>query len=191
MLLSWTSDVSKPTPPEMSCITRGIARNLSSAIRQRERQYLEGFEGVWEGVGGGDTEWIVPQQPDGPFSLIFLELLLQKTKERRGKNAQLFLSPPISNSLISPRLPLPSFFISSYSFVHPSLANVSFLKKKKRRKNPLNPLERLLLLPLLRLTALLCFAQCRTFDVLISCSSPHPRLSYPSLGGPFISPRLV
>lgn len=47
----------------MSCITIGIARNLSSAIRQRERQYLEGVErvvvggvgvgGVCGGVGGG------------------------------------------------------------------------------------------------------------------------------------------
>lgn len=116
----------------MSCITRGIARNLSSAIRQRERQYLEGVWG-WEGIGGGDTEWIVPQQPDGPFSLIFLELLLQKTKERRRKNAQLFLPLPISNSLISSRLPLQSFFISSYSFVHPFLAD--FLKKEKKNSS--------------------------------------------------------
>lgn len=141
------------------------------------------------GVGGGDTEWIVPQQPDGPFSLIFLELLLQKTKERRGKNAQLFLSPPISNALISSRLPLPSFFISSYSFVHPSLADVSFYKKKK--KILLTPLHVFYCHPSSPLAALLCFARCRTFDVLISCSSPHPRLSYPSLGAPFISPLLV
>lgn len=35
----WAGDVSKP--PEMSRITKGIARNLSCAIRQRERPRLE------------------------------------------------------------------------------------------------------------------------------------------------------
>lgn len=104
-------------PPEMSDITRGIARNLSCAIRQRERERER---------KGRDTEWIVPQQTDGPFSLIFLSYSYRRTKERREKNALLFLSRPFL--ILSFLLPPSPFLLHFFLSFCPSVFTRHFLK---------------------------------------------------------------
>lgn len=140
----------------MSHITRGIARNLSCAIRQRERQYLEREKKE------RDTERIVPQQTDGPFSLIFLSYSYRKPR-REGKRMPCSFFP--SHSLFSPFscLLLPSF-LHFFFFFCPSFFTLRFLKI-------LLTLELFLLSP----------SSISYLDVLISCFSPHPQLSYPSL----------
>lgn len=108
------SDVSKPA--EMSRITKGIARNLSCAIRQRERPRLE----KERDRKGRDTEWIVPQQTDGPFSLIFLSYSYRKPR-RGGKRMPCSFSPSHFSFSASPL-----HFFSSFC---PSVFTQHFFKK--------------------------------------------------------------
>lgn len=95
-------------PPEMSHITRGITRNLSCAIRQKERQYLErGRERK-----RGETQ-------NGLFHNRLTDLLalssrasLTENQGEKGKECPALSLPPISHSLISPVcLSLPYSFL--------------------------------------------------------------------------------
>lgn len=112
----------------MSHITRGITRNLSCAIRQRERRYLEGRERE-RGRKRGETQ-------NGLFHNRLTDLLALSSRatltENQGEKGKRMLRsfPPISHSLIYPVcLSRPSSFLLLLSIgLYPA-----FLK------NPLSP----------------------------------------------------
>lgn len=129
-ILYWTTDVSKPCHQRWA-ISQEASLEIwvvpldwekGSILRERERER--------EGKGR-DTERIVPQQTDGPFSLIFLSYSYRKPR-RGGKRMPSSFSPSFFPFSHFSCLSLPSFFISSSPFVHQSLPGVFFKKKKKK-----------------------------------------------------------